>query len=482
MAISRRGFLGGLGAAAAGAALAPLIRVRRAHGGHEFDTHRVVIVGIGGGLRNRESLGMAWGATMPNLFGRVPLIGGFGAGDAGDPVIAPEYAAAVRPLVLPAPRATPLHTQGSLVSNLRYAEGAPGHLQGQACLVSGYYNNLENRADARLPVPTIFEVFRRETNAPAIDAWYVSSVGGFYRALQTSDHPNFGSRYAGTFLAPPGLMSPLVPIVTSGTRSLDFGTPPFELPIIPSDPAEDAAAARLRGILDGNAPAPAPDKALVRAGESDNLAYQQHLAAVFADETYEAYYPESVGIGLRADDGGIDATADCLTVYHAEQVLERFKPSVMGITLIDVDQCHGDFNGYLRGQLVADALVTHLWEFIQSTEGLRDQTTLLVLPEHGRHLFENGQNPDSLGRSGVDHGQGDDGDRDVFMLALGPDIKPGQVLAPTGIAQEGRSSGRYETIDAVMTAMTLLGHGDPMRSALESRQARPGLVIPEVLA
>ena len=106
---------------------------------------------------------------------------------------------------------------------------------------------------------------------------------------------------------------------------------------------------------------------------------------------------------------------------------------------------------------------------------LKDTTTLVVLPEHGRHLFFNGNNPDSLGRSGIDHGQGDDGDRNVWMLALGPDIKPNQVIAPTGIVQTGRTSGRYETIDAVMTAMGLLGHDAAMKDALVADGARPGL-------
>ena len=39
-------------------------------------------------------------------------------------------------------------------------------------------NRLENRADAHLPVPTIFEIHRQKANAPATDAWYVSQVGG----------------------------------------------------------------------------------------------------------------------------------------------------------------------------------------------------------------------------------------------------------------------------------------------------------------
>src|SRR5688500_2533219 len=197
MTISRRKFLGGLGAGAAGAALAPFIRTRPARAGGPA-TRKVVIVGIGGGLRLRESLGMAEGATMPNLFGTAPLISGFGT-SAPPPRIAPEYAAMARPLILPPTRPVPLHTEGALITNLRYAEGAPGHLQGHACLVSGFYNTLENRADARLPVPTIFELHRRATDAASTDAWYLSVPGGFYRALQTSAAPGYGPQYAGTY-------------------------------------------------------------------------------------------------------------------------------------------------------------------------------------------------------------------------------------------------------------------------------------------
>jgi len=67
------------------------------------------------------------------------------------------------------------------------------------------------------------------------------------------------------------------------------------------------------------------------------------------------------------------------------------------------------------------------------------------------------------------------------MLALGPDIKRNNVIAPTGVAQSGRGSGRYETIDAVMTAMTVLGHGDAMKTELTDAGARPGMVVQEVM-
>jgi len=275
-------------------------------------------------------------------------------------------------------------------------------------------------------------------------------------------------------------MQPFVPIVVSGKRSLDVGTEP--LPIIPRDAAEDAAVARLTRVLDANSPAYDRDDLYPHADPDEAAQVQAHLAGFFADPSYASYFPDSFGIGVRAGDGGLDATADALTVYHAEQVLDAFQPAVLALTLLDIDTCHGDFNGYLRNQQIADAAVAHLWQFIQSHPSLRDETTMLVVPEHGRHLFFNGQNPDSYGRSGVDHGQGDDGDRDVWMLMLGPDTPAGVVAAPTGVTQTGRTSGRYETIDAVMTAMTLLGHGDRLAGDLDQLGVRPGLVIPEVVA
>jgi hypothetical protein len=470
--------LAGLGAAATAKALSPLIKVKSAHAAG--NGNRIVIVGIGGGLRLRESLGMGEGATMPNLFGTTPLVTGFATGPQGAPKIAPEYAQIAQPLALPAVRPTPLYTQGSLITNLRYADGPPGHLQGHGCLLSGYYNRLENRADAHLPVPTIFEIHRQKASAPATDAWYVSQVGGFYRALIASDNAAYGPRYAGIYLQPPGAMSPLMPIITSGKRTIAFG-PGTQLPTIPSNPAEDAAAAKLTKVLDGNSPEFSRTDPIVHLSAEDNTRIQEHLSEIYADNTYEAYFPDSFGIGFRQQDGGIDGTPDARTIYHAERVLAKFKPSVMAITLLDVDTCHQDFNGYLRMQQVADACVNHLWSFIQADPDLAATTTMIVLPEHGRHLFFNGNNPDSLGRSGIDHGQGDNGDRDVWMLALGPDIKPNNVIAPTNVSQPGRSTNRYETIDAIMTAMSVLGHDAALKEGLVAQSARPGLIVEEVM-
>src|SRR5688572_1820291 len=93
-----RGSLAGLGAAAATKALSPLIKVKSAHAAG--NGKRIIVVGIGGGLRLTESLGMVQGATMPNLFGTTPLITGAGiptGSQSTNPNLAPEYRAAMRP-------------------------------------------------------------------------------------------------------------------------------------------------------------------------------------------------------------------------------------------------------------------------------------------------------------------------------------------------------------------------------------------------
>ena len=467
--LSRRNLFRAAGAAAAGAAIS---RDRPALAGRTFAAKRSVIVSIAGGLRLSESLGMAEGATMPNLFGRVPLVPGSGDDDAGPTRIAPGYLSPE--LVLPPTRRVPLYTEGALVSNLRYAEGVPGHLQGAACLTSGLYNNLDNREDARLEAPTLFEIHRRQTNASALDAWYVSNVAGFYRALQYGGHPEFGQSFAGSWVSPPSTANAIVPLVTRGNKRIRLDG----LPVVNDSPESNRAARQLRAVLDGNTPAYGAD--VLQQKPEDSAAMEDYLAEIYGDPTYQSFYPDAIGIGTVADGGGLDATGDALTVYHTERILERFKPSVMVISLIDIDVCHDDFNGYLQSQRVADALVAHLWDFIQSTEGLKNETALFVLPEHGRQLQFNGQNTDTLGRSGLDHGGGDDGDRDVWLLALGPDFEPG-VHAPTNIAQTGRGSGRYETIDVVSTAAEILGHGDLMTSTLTDLGKRPGLVMEGIL-
>lgn len=475
--VKRRDLLSGLGFSglglAAGGALAPFARPSRAFGQTGFLAKRVVIVSIAGGLRKRESLGMAEGATMPNLLGTVPLTAGFG--DLAGPVrLAPEYPAPR--LVVPKVRRRPLFAEGALVENLRYDGGRAGHLQAAACLACGTYTSIDNRADAVLPAPTLFEIVRRARNSAATDTWYLSNVAGFYKALRSSRNAEFGPRYAASWMSPASTFDPMFAAVAGGSKVLPRGS---SRPLVPNDPQETLAAQRLTAVIDAASPAFDVKGDVLTTGEA-TARVAEYIATQFSDPTFSPIDGSRIGIGLDDPIRGFLPTRDALTIDHAERILEHFRPSAMLISLIDVDTCHNDFNLYLTHQRVVDALVAHLWDFIQSTAGLRDETALFILPEHGRHLTFNGKNEDSFGRSGLDHGGGDDGDREVWALALGPDFRPG-VYSTSGIVQPGRSVDRYETIDVVHTALELLGHGDLGTQVLTDLGERPGLTMEAIL-
>ena len=87
----------------------------------------------------------------------------------------------------------------------------------------------------------------------------------------------------------------------------------------------------------------------------------------------------------------------------------------------DLSAHAADWLGYLDGIVQTDKYVDSLWNFIQNHEHYKDQTTLIVTNDHGRH---------SQGINGGFNGHGDncDGCRNISLLALGPDIKKGIVL------------------------------------------------------
>ena len=60
-------------------------------------------------------------------------------------------------------------------------------------------------------------------------------------------------------------------------------------------------------------------------------------------------------------------------------------------------------------------------------------------------------------------------------------FKPGTIVNRTNVVQDGRNSGRFESIDATYTAASLLGHGDLMKQGLASLKKRPGILVEDIL-
>ncbi|WP_210486257.1 sulfatase-like hydrolase/transferase [Rufibacter aurantiacus] len=135
---------------------------------------------------------------------------------------------------------------------------------------------------------------------------------------------------------------------------------------------------------------------------------------------------------------------DTTTIRVAKQVFTQHKPKLVLINLREPDsEAHeGNWDGYIKAIKQSDRLVADLWKWLQKQPNYRNNTTLLITNDHGRHL----------GDRFDDHGDSCEGCRHISLLMLGPDVKPGTV------ASKPRSQ-----VDVAATMAELLGFPLPRR-------------------
>ena len=126
---------------------------------------------------------------------------------------------------------------------------------------------------------------------------------------------------------------------------------------------------------------------------------------------------------------------DMFNVMFAEEIIQRFKPELLTVNMQDVDIGHFDFSSYANNLRKADWAAAHLWNVIQSTPGMANDTVMVIAPEHGRNFNPN-TSVDAYGRLALDHTSpsagvsGDQMAREIFCLVVGPPnvVKQGLVV------------------------------------------------------
>lgn len=112
-----------------------------------------------------------------------------------------------------------------------------------------------------------------------------------------------------------------------------------------------------------------------------------------------------------------DGNNDADVLDNTLQIMDKKQPSFLWVYLADVD--HGGHSGnweeYIGEIEEADYAVGKIWDKIQSHPFYKDNTTLFVTNDHGRHDDQHG------GFKG--HGCGCDGCRRIMFLGIGPQIK-----------------------------------------------------------
>lgn len=258
--------------------------------------------------------------------------------------------------------------------------GILGHYVATASLATGVYETLNNFAAAAPAHPTVFEYFRRDLRRPAEDAWVVAPSNGFNR-IGGSSHGAYGPQLGAEVILPKQLLSAAM---RSGS---DVGLEHllrdnYETPLF--------APAISQGSMD-----PERTAQLLRLSLSDFKAHARNLAS-----------------------------PDELSVYIAKRLMDQLAPSLLWVTLHDIDIAHsGAYSLYLDGIRRSDRLCAEIWKAIESSPEYKGRTTLLILPDFGRDADTN-----PAGNGFQHHRTGDALSRTTWLLALGPGVREGAVV------------------------------------------------------
>ena len=117
------------------------------------------------------------------------------------------------------------------------------------------------------------------------------------------------------------------------------------------------------------------------------------------------------------------SSPDELSVYITRRLMREVAPSLLWITMHDIDIAHaGAYSLYVDGIRRTDRLCSELWKAIQSEPEYAGNTTMLILPDFGRDA------DDDAGGNGFQHHRtGDALSRTTWMLAMGAGVREGVI-------------------------------------------------------
>ncbi|MGB0370331.1 MAG: sulfatase-like hydrolase/transferase [Opitutales bacterium] len=116
-------------------------------------------------------------------------------------------------------------------------------------------------------------------------------------------------------------------------------------------------------------------------------------------------------------------TLDHVVYAEARKIISRDKPKLALINFqnADLSAHHKLWDSYVENIQNADQLIANLIQAIESSGHYAGKTAYFITTDHGRHL------PDVL-TGYQDHYGNCSGCREVFLLAIGPNIKTGQIV------------------------------------------------------
>jgi hypothetical protein len=291
--------------------------------------------------------------------------------------------------------------------------GILGHYVATASIVTGVYETFNNFAAVSPGNPTVFEYFRKDLRRPATDAWVIAPSNGFNR-IGESSYKGYGAGLGAGVILPKRL---LATAMTAGNGEAFDHLLRDNYESSSYSPVVGGTDVEMQQLLE-----------VMKLSVSDFLSKARNLAS-----------------------------PDELSVYIARQLMHRLAPSLLWITLHDIDVAHsGAYSLYLEGIQRSDRLCAELWSTIQSEPEYKDRTTMFIMPDFGR------DSDLSAGGNGFQHHRtGDPTSRTTWMMVLGPNVHENTIV-----------DRPVESTDLVPTLGSLLGfdarlcQGKPLHEVL----------------
>ena len=388
--------------------------------------NHVVFCLFAGGVRNIESVQMSEGNLMPFTL-------------KGNHSISSDILSGMSKL--PIGFGKTLQEQGTLFKEFRFSKGSTGHVPGLVTAITGNYFTGGVSAKKRTTVPTLFELYRKHSSPEksALNAWFVADRSDPMHFFNYSEHPVYGHGFGGNFIHP-------FPILGRYNKS-EIGDP-YSL-----KNKEEQQIIQIAEILDKHF---VSGKNKINALFHNSPEDAEKISAFIKQSNSDGF------AGLHNDPWKIGEqvmNSDCYNIHYAELILKEFQPELLFVNMLDIDKGHTDFTVYCDNIRKADYALSHLWNTIQSTPGLRNDTVLIAVPEHGRNLIPNSIR-DSYGRLALDH-TSDETSREIFCLVLGPEnVIRQNVVIPNIVG---------ESIDVVPTIADILGFRNEIEAPLKGR-------------
>jgi hypothetical protein len=299
------------------------------------------------------------------------------------------------------PRLAELKAQGFFYRDCRNL-GVLSHFNSTASIVTGNWQRVDDFGFQPPASPTLFETYRKQRNAGAMDAWAICTNKSF-STMGTSGGPG------ANVVLPKQLLIEAVKDVVQGPG----------MGVADRENVQRRLESMLQEGYEG------VGWTIFKQGRQLDQRVQQTLTQAMVEYINGPDAPSS---------------GDELTFFITREVMREFSPRVLLVNFWDMDVAHwGAYSLYLQAIVRTDRLVGMLWDEVQANVHYKDKTTLLVLPELGRDGDVNTAN------GFLNHRSGDASCRNMWLLALGAG------------AAKGESERPASHIDVAATAAELLG-------------------------